>query len=520
MMAVHNRQQQVFSLGQLLAGMVVLSETESALAVTGLTIDSRHIEPGYAFVAMAGIHSHGKDFIEQALTAGAVAVLIDADEVLLGAPVPVIAIPSLVLVLSEIANRFYGQPSVAVPVVGITGTNGKTTCTQLLAQAMARLDCACGVMGTLGYGLISSSSVVADGSIAGSLRTTGMTTTDALTTQKICAELIDAGADALVMEVSSHGLIQQRVAAVAIDVAVFTNLSHDHLDYHGTMAAYGAAKAQLFAMNSVSVAVINQDDDFSATLLAGLRPSMRVATYSIREHASRSAQAEAHFYFKSVHVDDQSIAFVLVTPDGDFSTTTQLVGEFNLSNLLAVVTTLFMQGYSLADVVAVIPLLKPIDGRMEWVANQSNLHVVIDYAHTPDALKNALSALSLHSQGKLWCVFGCGGDRDREKRPQMASIAEQLADRVVVTSDNPRTESTAQIFEDIAQGFARSHEFIADRASAIDFAITEAQAGDSILIAGKGHENYQLIGKRSFPFSDQQQARLSLRQREAARASL
>ncbi len=489
------------------------------VAVQALAIDSREVKGGSLFVAMQGLHAHGKEFIDQAIRNGACAVLIDEKDELLSRStdisVPVVGVSNLEEALSDIAGRFYGHPSHNLPVIGITGTNGKTTCSQLLAQALAYLHQPCGVMGTLGCGVIKESQLTVDDNLQDVLTATGMTTTDAITTQKICSQLIDQGAKALAMEVSSHGLIQHRVSAIDINTAVFTNLTHDHLDYHGTMAAYGQAKATLFAMPSVSMAVINDDDEFSMSLIENLRDDIRLATYSVNQASAISEKSIAHFSLKSIEMNEQGLSALLITPNGEYPIATKMVGQFNLSNLLAVVAALYINNYPLERIVSLIPSLKPVPGRMELIVNQLDIQVVVDYAHTPDALKNALSALLSHTQGKLWCVFGCGGDRDREKRPEMAAVAEQLADEIVVTSDNPRNESSVQIFADIEQGFQEPREVVADRASAIEFAINNARAGDVVLIAGKGHEDYQIIGNQRFPFSDQQHARFSLRQREA-----
>ncbi|MGH1439242.1 MAG: UDP-N-acetylmuramoyl-L-alanyl-D-glutamate--2,6-diaminopimelate ligase [Cellvibrionaceae bacterium] len=514
------------TLAQLFSGMVLnepLQEnTIASMPIAGITIDSREVDEGYLFVAIKGLQVHGKDFAEQAIKNGAAAILIDEEESLSlpATTVPVIRMEKMERQLSRVAGNFYAQPSYNLPVIGVTGTNGKTTCTQLLAQAFAYLDIPCGVMGTLGYGLVNKEKLEQNENLQDELVETGMTTTDPVTTQQICASLYESGANVLAMEVSSHGLSQHRVSDVFIRTAVFTNLSHDHLDYHGSMNEYGAAKAKLFDMSSVTSAVINLDDEFSARLIRQLRPDIQLVTYSVdRSDAlsvAHSSASIAHFSVESIIASDKGIKATLLTPDGKFDFTTMLVGRFNISNLLAVVATLYVNRYALDSIVGILPKLKPVPGRMEIIPNQTGVQVVIDYAHTPDALKNALSALATHVEGKLWCVFGCGGDRDRKKRPQMAAIAEELADKVVLTSDNPRTESSVQIFADIEAGFSTPRDVIVDRASAIDFAISEAERGDVVLIAGKGHEDYQIIGKKHFPFSDHNEARLSLRRREQA----
>lgn len=490
--------------------------TIAGLTIAGLTIDSREVKKGYLFAAVKGLQFHGKDFIEQAIANGAVAILIDSAEALppIAATVAVIKLPDMEQYLSQIAGNFYAQPSYNMPVIGITGTNGKTTCSQLLAQSFACLNVSCGVMGTLGYGVIDKHKMDRGENLHSALTETGMTTTDPITSQAICADLLEQGADVIAMEVSSHGLSQFRVANIFIRTAVFTNLSHDHLDYHGSMAEYGAAKAKLFAMPSVSSAVINIDDAFAPNLIQELQPNVELVTYSLEQLTVGSIPSSAHFSVKAVVASGQGIEAILVTPEGEYPIKTTLVGQFNLSNLLAVIATLYVNRYPLNSIISILPRLKAVAGRMEMIPNNTGVQVVIDYAHTPDALQNALAALAAHAKGKLWCVFGCGGDRDREKRPQMAAIAEAMADRVVLTSDNPRTESSVQIFADIEAGFSTPREVIVDRASAINYAISHAQLDDIVLIAGKGHEDYQIIGERRFPFSDHNEARLSLRRRE------
>jgi len=505
------------TLAQLFSDLTI-GEKLQKIIISGITIDSREVESGYLFVAIRGLQVHGKDFAQQAIENGAVAILIDQEESfsldLSLSAVPVIRLADMEQKLSRIAGNFYGQPSYSAPVIGVTGTNGKTTCSQLLAQAFAYLDVPCGVMGTLGYGLINKKGLEKCDSLQDNLVETGMTTTDPVTTQQICALLCDKGADVLTMEVSSHGLSQHRVSDIFVRTAVFTNLTHDHLDYHGSMSEYGAAKAKLFSMPSITSAVINVDDVFSSSLIQQLRPDIQLATYSIDQSSAGKVPSSAHFSVESVVSSDQGVEAVLLTPEGQFLIKAALVGRFNISNLLAVIATLYVNRYSLDSIVAILPLLKAVPGRMEVIPNQTGVQVVIDYAHTPDALKNALSALAPHVSGQLWCVFGCGGDRDRKKRPQMATIVEALADNIVLTSDNPRTESSVQIFADIETGFSIPRDVIVDRASAIEFAISEAEQGDVVLIAGKGHEDYQIIGDQRFPFSDHNEARLSLRRRE------
>ena len=511
------------SLQELLRGFLTEPLVDD-IYINGLAINSRDIESGYLFVAVQGVARHGRQFVAQAVNRGACVVLVDQAEAAIDCAVPVIRVLNLHRCLSSIAGRFYQHPSLKLPVYGITGTNGKTTCAHLLAQCLAANDVTCGVMGTLGYGVItvadSATNLTAKSqypNVAKSVEVfiaTGMTTTDAIHTQKICSKLVDRGVNSIVMEVSSHGLAQHRVESIDINTAVFTNLSHDHLDYHGSMQAYGEAKARLFDMSSVTGAVINQDDDFTKELVKHIKKSVRLVTYSLIDSYTRYDDACAHFTFSNPIFTVQGVAATLNTPEGAFRISTQLVGAFNLSNILAVVSSLYLNNFTLKKIVNCIPLLKSVPGRMELVANQLNLQVVVDFAHTPDALKSALTALSFHQHNKIWCVFGCGGDRDTEKRSKMATIAEQFANYIVVTSDNPRSESPQDIFTDIKNGFSNEHRQIEDRAAAIDYAIEFAEDGDIILIAGKGHEEYQIFGTEKVAFSDRCQAQISLRKRE------
>ncbi|MFT7223367.1 MAG: UDP-N-acetylmuramoyl-L-alanyl-D-glutamate--2,6-diaminopimelate ligase [Cellvibrionaceae bacterium] len=498
------------SLGNLLPEQTLSGEL-TRLAICGMAIDSRQVKSDYLFVAMQGLQAHGKNFIAQAIANGSIAVLIDLDETLEDVSIPVIRIRDLRSRLSAIAGQFFGHPSHSMRLVGVTGTNGKTTCTYLLAQAYAAMGKKVGIMGTLGYGLLEK----VEDRFTIALRDTSMTTPDAIYSQKICAQMLDQGCELLAMEVSSHALAQKRVAGLAVDTAVFTNLTQDHLDYHGNMAAYGNAKLQLFTMPSLSLAVVNQDDPFAYKVIDCVGKHCKLITYSLEKRHSISARADAHLVLQDFVSSEAGMQAKLYSPEGTFHLTTSLIGRFNLSNLLAVIASLYGQGESLDLMVSRLSKLKPVPGRMELIANRLGVQVVVDYAHTPDALENALVALKSNLQGKLWCVFGCGGNRDREKRPEMARLAELHADYIVITSDNPRKEPAAQIFSDINAGLRTPVKPIVDRREAIKHAINSAKAGDVVLIAGKGHEDYQLIGDEKLPSGDQRQARLFLRQREA-----
>jgi UDP-N-acetylmuramoyl-L-alanyl-D-glutamate--2,6-diaminopimelate ligase len=497
-----------------------LPDTIGDIVVRGFSIDSRAIGQGDIFVAMAGVHVHGEKYIPQAVDQGASAIFVNADNglsVRYENNTPIIALPSLGKILSHIVGQFYGHPTQSLPVIGITGTNGKTTCSQLYAQISALDGKLSGVIGTNGYGLCRVRKT-ADGMCSAhtELTSTGMTTPEAITVQSICASLSAAGSENIVMEVSSHGLEQDRVAAIDFDGAIFTNLSHDHLDYHGTMAAYGEAKSKLFMSPSLSFAIINLDDAFAKALLAKIHHDVRVITYSTQD-------SSADLYLSNITYQASSTQAELHSPIGSYTLSTRLVGLFNLSNLLAVLGAFYAEKCiqnnvaAFEKIISLIEFVQPITGRMEAINNTVNRQVIIDYAHTPDALKNVLQAVNEYATGKVYCVFGCGGDRDQDKRQVMASIAERYADHVVVTDDNPRNEDPQQIIDHICAGFLTSkYQVIRDRERAIHAAIHTSSAGDIIVVAGKGHEDYQLIGETKIPFSDQAVARLTLRDMEAA----
>jgi UDP-N-acetylmuramoyl-L-alanyl-D-glutamate--2,6-diaminopimelate ligase len=451
--------------------------------VTGLTLDSRQVCPGDAFLALAGTEKHGEIFIKSAIQKGAKALLKEADkagfEILTG-DIPCISIPDLSQKIGEIAARFYDYPSRNKQIIGVTGTNGKTSVTHAIAQLLHSDNTPCGLLGTLGYG------------IYGALKQGIHTTPDAIHLQALLAQLQNG--QYLVMEVSSHALIQGRVNGIRFDTAVLTNLSRDHLDYHKTMTAYGDAKRQLFFYPHLKTAVINIDDTFGQSVLANLPPSVTPLTYSLRNN-------NADIYANICTYDMQGCQFTVHTPWGEGKGQIQLFGQFNVSNILAALTVLLQKGFSLSQLIEQLPTLHAVPGRMERFGQQPT--VIIDYAHTPDALEKALLAVSKHCQiGKLWCVFGCGGDRDRGKRQLMGEVAQRYADKVIITDDNPRHESSQAIIDDILQGCSTPTAIKPDREKAIRYALQQAAVNDIILIAGKGHEDYQQIGDKRLPFSD------------------
>ena len=475
------------------------------ISVTGLALDSRLVVAGDLFIAVKGIQTDGAQYIAQAVEKGAVSVLVEQGAVAPKCPVPVIVVPQLSEYVSDIAGVFYGQPSDRMPITAITGTNGKTTCSQLLAQLFELLDEPAGFIGTLGYGL---SGYGQSGSGVDKQATdTGLTTPDAISIQRILAELKDAGAKRIAMEVSSHSLVQRRVAGLKIDTAVFTNLTRDHLDYHGDLNSYAAAKARLFAMAGLKNAVINLDDNIGRLILANLDPLVNGISYSVENHS-------ADIHCDSISIGASGIDAEIVTPWGRGRLQSSLLGKFNLANLLAVIGAVGVQGFALDKILQAAAALIAVSGRMELVDASAHPAVVIDYAHTPDALEKALQALRGHCQGKLWVVFGCGGDRDIGKRAEMGKVADHRADKIIVSSDNPRSEPPQQIIDQVLLGISRDVSAVVDRRDAIRTAIADAQPDDVILIAGKGHEDYQILGADRLPFSDQAEARLALRNRE------
>ena len=514
---VFNSSIQQKTLGAIL-GDALQNQSFASIAINEMHLDSRKIKAGDVFVALKGGLYDGKRFIPEALKRGAVAVLVDESErdQLVGEyAIPVVSISQLNQHLSKFAANLFDQPSAKLSIIGITGTNGKTSCAQFLAQAIALLNGRCGVIGTTGFGEFYRSP---DQKVRKEISVTGMTTPDPINVQKILAQLAENNLDHCAMEVSSHGLDQHRVEAVSINTAVFTNLSHDHLDYHGTMDAYGEAKAKLFQMPSVTKAVINLDDGYASTLIEKLPTKTQLLTFGIKQKAVID-KASLHFSIDSIEKQtDQSTQVLLTANDGQYQQqatfTTSLIGQFNFSNLLAVIATLVAEGFSLEEVVSVIGQIESIDGRMERVHSEADVQVIVDFAHTPDALEKALQSLKHTVSKNLWCVFGCGGDRDKTKRAEMAKVSEHFANHIVITSDNPRTENPERILDEIESGFEiKPVARIVDRAEAITFAVNHAKSGDVILIAGKGHEEYQIIGSEKYPFSDQAEAKKALAKR-------
>jgi len=486
-----------WNLKTLLDGIVELVPVESR-EIIGLTLDSRLVTPGALFFATAGTRAHGRNFIDDAIARGAAAVLCDAS-----APgvedrhgVPVISVRGLNGLIGPIAARFYGEPSRDQLVVGITGTNGKTSTCQFIAQALNQ-DGPCGVIGTLGNGLY------------GKLAESAHTTPDAITLHALLAEFRDAGAKQVVMEVSSHGQQQGRTAGVAFDVAVFTNLTHEHLDYHGNMINYGRAKRALFETPGLKYAVINVDDEFGRQLLVSMPGAVGTVSYGLEGGALVPS-----LLGKDLQLDHSGLRMTVESDWGRGELHVPLLGRFNAANLLAALGALLASGMGFDAALQRLSHVQPVPGRMNGYGGKGGQPlVVVDYAHTPDALEQVLLALRAHTNGNLCCVFGCGGDRDRTKRPLMAKVAERLADRVIITDDNPRSENPAVIIADILAGLANvdAVTVIHNRATAIREAIADASPDDVVLVAGKGHEEYQLVGGQRLAFSDTEQVKKAIK---------
>ncbi len=468
--------------------------------ITGLSSDSRETQPGDLFIAYAGPITERQQYIEQAINRGAIAVLEEspahADHLRVVNKTPVLQVTQLDTKVGPIAARFYGNPSAEMTIIGITGTNGKTSCSQFIARALQLAGQRCGIIGTLGSGFPDE------------LQAGNLTTPDAITLQQQLASLKKQGAKAVAMEVSSHSLVQHRVAGVHFDYAIFTNLTQDHLDYHKDMAHYGAAKRLLFLQPSLQYAIFNTDDNFGAELLREFNTHLSCYSYGLQSSAMTSQRIQAN----QIKLITQGISAQVTTPWGKGNLHSQLLGRFNLSNLLAVLTTLGIMGIPLGDILQYLASLPGVPGRMQTFGGGKLPLVVVDFSHTPDALEKALTALREHCHGKLWCVFGCGGNRDATKRKLMGQIAERFSDQIIITNDNPRFEDPIEITANIVEGLLCpwAVEIEYDRQAAIAHAVDCAQSGDVILVAGKGHETYQQVGAVKIPFNDAEQVQRQL----------
>ena len=483
--------------------------------VQGLATDSRRVVAGDAFIAWPGYANDARAHVAGALAAGAAACVVEAEgmDAFAFDDSKVAAMQGLKAATGDLANAFFGNPSERLDVVAITGTNGKTSSAWWTAQALTALGRRCGVVGTLGVG--QPPTRVQSMDQASQIEFNGLTTPDPVTLQRAFKRFADEGFAACALEASSHGIEEHRLKGTHIKVALFTNLTLDHLDYHGSMQAYGDAKAKLFAWPGLQTAVLNVDDAFGARLARQLQASaVSVTTYSARGVASLCAA--------NVVYRDGGLCFDVIEGDARATARTALIGDYNVSNVMAVIGGLRALGVTLVDAVAVCAQLTPVPGRLQRVVGQAGSpEVVVDYAHTPDALEKSLLALQTlvtARGGKLWCVFGCGGNRDATKRPLMGALAQRLAQHVVITTDNPRFEAPAFINLQIVAGLNGTQirvKVIENRRSAIQTAVREAGASDVILVAGKGHESYQDIKGVKHPFSDVDEALAALALREA-----
>jgi len=491
-----------------------LPSVDAALAwfgergVLALTTDSRRVRRGDAFIAWPGYATDGRQFVGSALAAGANACLVEAEGIegfLFEDAQRVAAFAELKARTGLLASGFMGRPSERLKVFAVTGTNGKTSTSWWLAQALGALGTRCGVIGTLGVGEPPAAGR------ASSIEFTGLTTPDPITVQAGFKQFADAGFGACAIEATSIGIAEHRLAGAKVDVALFTNFTQDHLDYHRTMEAYWEAKARLFAWPGLKAAVLNIDDARGASLASSLR-GLDLWTYS--------AQRDARLRAVDIGYSEGGLGFDVVEGAARATVRTRLIGDYNVANLLAVIGAMRAAGVTLADAAQSCSTLTPVPGRMDRVPTKADVpEVVVDYSHTPDALEKALTALQPLARergGALWCVFGCGGNRDAVKRPLMGAIAQRLAQHVVVTSDNPRLEDPNTIIGQIAAGFdanATAPLAIENRAAAIAHAVLHAAANDVILLAGKGHEDYQDAGGVKHPFSDLEQAAAALARR-------
>jgi len=507
-----------------------LNGTATDMAVTGLSADSRSLQTGEAFIALPGETSHGVDYLADIEDRASV-VLLDSSDVRSENPstrLPTVHIRGLSEKLGDLVSLFHGNPSHDIPICGVTGTDGKTSVSQFVAGILQAMGRPTGFIGTVGWGM------------GDALESNSLTTPSMVDLHRMLAELRSKGAQFIVMEVSSHALVQGRVNGVCFDVAALTNLGRDHLDYHLTEANYRAAKKKLFDWNGLGAVVVNLDDDFGRQLFAECRASGKaVSAYTIKNSSSSGdclSDSSAEFALSAGSAlssesvlratnlvsADQGVSFTLHCGLKTWQVTTALLGRFNVSNLLAAIGIVRAFGEDIGAAVAKLETLVCVPGRMEAFRKSGMPTLVVDFAHTPQALESALSTVREHCAGRLWVVFGCGGDRDRGKRPEMGAVAFAAADQVIVTDDNPRSESSTEIISEILSGIPAHVGGLndgleqvgldrvvveSDRKSAIEFAFHNADAGDWVLIAGKGHEDYQLVGEQRLDFSDRKVAR-------------
>lgn len=483
------------SLGQLAHAIGATIVGDASTPVIGLRQDSRGIQPGEIFVARKGQTSNGVAFVAQAVARGAAAIMIEANHALTGSLVPMLLVEDIRVALARAAEVVYGEPTRDVSVVAITGTNGKTTTSHLVRSVLGAAGVRPGIMGTFGV------------RFGGSEFDSGFNTPEADEITRIAAWMRDGGASHLIMELTSHGIAEKRADGLRLAVAAFTNLTHDHLDLHGTMAAYGEAKARLFVELNPATCAVMVDDDFGKTLADRIhRPVLRVSRHTNAMADVRPASP--------VVLDGRGIRCAVSTPSGLFDLVSPLVGEHNLANVLLALGVAVCLGLDAGKTVAALATAEPVPGRLERCDGPADdMVVAVDYAHSPDALEKALHAMRLWGNGPVTCVFGCGGDRDRLKRAPMGEVAGRLANRIIVTNDNPRTESPEAIAEAILEGLRNTKANVVvelDRARAIARAVVEAHTGALVLIAGRGHETVQVIGRQALHFDDCEHVRAAL----------
>lgn len=502
-------------LAELLSSIMTLPKHLNC-EVFGISTDSREIKPGFVFIAVPGYGQHdGRDFIQDAIACGAAAILSELssqDSIktgLISSPkqakpnVPHIQIPQLSKKVGLVADAFYHHPSMQMQLIGVTGTNGKTTVASMLTQCLQKLACKSAFIGTHGYGVDLNQ-----------LSSTGVTTPGAIQLQKILHKVRDIGAESVCMEVSSHAIDQSRIKGCRFDTLILTNVTRDHIEYHGTEKAYAATKARLFWEYDARSIVLNLDDALGRALLRDHSGSAEILGYTLQKATDNHPENTVFGH----HVQSRlgSLTLLVTYKNETVKITTALIGSFNAANVLAVAATLLSFDYSLAEVQEALQGAKPVNGRMEMLGGRDQPLVIVDYAHTPDALEAALSSLQRHCEKKLICVFGCGGERDRGKRKQMGQIAEKYCDHIILTNDNPRKESPQDIVAEVLRGILCpwAIDVKYDRTEAIVHAMSLASKGDVVLVAGKGQETYQIIGDEKISFSDKEKVEFLLKLQE------
>ena len=469
-------------LGELLSVLGIDSDLD--IPITGLAEDSRKVEDNNLFIAYPGEQHDGRQYLQQAEAAGASAIVYESIDCELSyqPDLPCVGVPNLRQNVGTLANVFFQKPSDRLKLIGVTGTNGKTTCAYLLSQAFQKLGKSSAMMGTIGIGSTDN------------LKKQALTTGDTVSIYRNLKQFIDQGCEVVCMEVSSHGLDQGRVNALNFDVALFTNLTQDHLDYHKTMQAYGEAKARLFRFENLGCAILNADDPFSSNLSKSHKAASLI-TYGTAKADLKAISWQCDINGTTLVVEWKSQRAEIVSP---------LLGEINISNLLATAATLLSLGMDLNEVCTCLGECVSPPGRMQRFKGGNTPTIVVDYSHTPDSLERALKSLKKLCKGETWCVFGCGGDRDKGKRPLMGQVASEWSDRIIVTNDNPRTEDPEQIAREVMVGISIQAQTILDRKQAIECAVAEAGVDDVVLVAGKGHEETQTIGDEVLQLSDRQ----------------